>query len=324
MEGLEARVKRLDPAWRLSITETLQELGWKKNPFDELAIHAAEYLAKEMEHDVVYSRVTRLHPLAKEGSPVAVPTYSQGAEPVQIVADRLLNTAYQKNILSSDNQRVVAPVKSEAERHPHGFLELAGEAVSDQDRAKVAYVARQLKGWYDHTFSLDELTGLYCRAQFERDCGFMVKDATESGHPLALIMIDGNGVKEVNELLGYDRGNEWMAAIGIGLRNANRRDIDNFYRMSPTGDEFGLLLPGTDSDGARRFYDSVVVPNVRREIDAFLKQHGTPKPLQRYAGRPTEAGISNILETEVDSPFRLRSLAEERLHTAKAESKYSR
>jgi diguanylate cyclase len=88
----------------------------------------------------------------------------------------------------------------------------------------------------------DELTGLpNRRALYER-----LRRGTADG-PLALLLIDLDGFKEVNDSLGHNAGDLLLRKIGPRLRDA-LRDEDLLARLG--GDEFGFLLDGADVSAA--------------------------------------------------------------------------
>ena len=91
---------------------------------------------------------------------------------------------------------------------------------------------RQLAYW-------DRLTSLPNRAQF-RD---LVQAATQLGEPLAVVMLDLDRFKHVNDVLGYAFGDRLLQGVAQRLKDAVRPG-DLVARLG--GDEFALLLPRTD------------------------------------------------------------------------------
>ncbi len=75
------------------------------------------------------------------------------------------------------------------------------------------------------------------------------------GHPLALLMIDLDGFKQINDAHGHLRGDELLAAMADGLRQATR-ETDVVARYG--GDEFAVLLPDTDSARANGVAERLV------------------------------------------------------------------
>lgn len=93
----------------------------------------------------------------------------------------------------------------------------------------------------------DSLTGLYNRRYtFERGAQEVLR-SRRSGEPLALVMIDLDHFKRINDVHGHAAGDAALVAVADALR-AGLRQIDVLGRIG--GEEFLLILPSTDSTGA--------------------------------------------------------------------------
>ena len=93
----------------------------------------------------------------------------------------------------------------------------------------------------------DGLTGLPNRCALHDTLRRMVAQAGRSLSPLAAIALDLDHFKEINDRFGHDKGDDVLAAVGR-LLAANVRESDVAARVG--GEEFCILLPDTDLDGA--------------------------------------------------------------------------
>ena len=100
----------------------------------------------------------------------------------------------------------------------------------------------------------DYLTGLYNRIYFEEE---KKRLDTPRQLPISIIMGDINGLKLINDGFGHSKGDEVLIEIAEILKSCCRKE-DIVSRIG--GDEFGILLPKTDSKSAQqicnRIYDT--------------------------------------------------------------------
>lgn len=93
----------------------------------------------------------------------------------------------------------------------------------------------------------DTMTGLFNARHFHTVAAMEVSRAERSGEPLALVMIDSDSLKHLNDLRGHQQGDEHIRRIGRVLRS-HLRLSDHAFRYA--GDEFLLLLPNTGPEAA--------------------------------------------------------------------------
>ncbi len=87
----------------------------------------------------------------------------------------------------------------------------------------------------------DILTGLHNRAAFQSALAEAIADAEAHGEGLAVVMIDMDYFKQVNDTFGHDAGDALLRALAGQLRRAFRHG-DTVARLG--GDEFAVLLRG--------------------------------------------------------------------------------
>lgn len=106
--------------------------------------------------------------------------------------------------------------------------------------------------------SIDELTGLGNFRAFQERLRIEVERSRRTGTSLVLVLIDLDQFKSYNDNYGHRRGNEFLRVCGQ-LFTDSVRTADGVYRFG--GDEFAIVLPGTELEEARR-----VVTRVRNEF----------------------------------------------------------
>lgn len=89
--------------------------------------------------------------------------------------------------------------------------------------------------------TIDPLTRLPNRSEFEQRSEHALADASRSGRAACLLLFDLDGFKNVNDSYGHQVGDELLTIVGSRLRGAVRRH-DVVARWG--GDEFVVLMPG--------------------------------------------------------------------------------
>jgi diguanylate cyclase (GGDEF)-like protein len=122
-------------------------------------------------------------------------------------------------------------------------LEPADRAVIEGALTRAERTESELRFLADH----DPLTGLLNRRSFRRELDSYASFSARYGGLGAVMVIDIDGLKEVNDRFGHQVGDNLIRRVANVLRE-RVRGTDLVARLS--GDEFAVLVPQTDVEGA--------------------------------------------------------------------------
>jgi diguanylate cyclase (GGDEF)-like protein len=114
---------------------------------------------------------------------------------------------------------------------------------------------RELQRDLVHQVSHDRLTGLPNRHEIEERLDRASARASRTRSALAVLFVDLDGFKAVNDRLGHDAGDELLCAVARRIEGCLRRS-DSAGRLG--GDEFGLVAEGVGRDEAVALAERVV------------------------------------------------------------------
>jgi diguanylate cyclase (GGDEF)-like protein/PAS domain S-box-containing protein len=120
-----------------------------------------------------------------------------------------------------------------------------------QDISERKEMARRLEYVVNHDF----LTGLLNRRHFELELAKEIERATRYGAPGAVLLIDLDNFKDINDTFGHRAGDDVLKGVA-GLLRQRLRHTDMIARVG--GDEFAVLLTQTDAEQVRIVADEVV------------------------------------------------------------------
>lgn len=101
----------------------------------------------------------------------------------------------------------------------------------------------------------DALTGVLNRRAFSEALRKEIIRAKRASTPLAILYIDIDDFKALNDAQGHQRGDEVLRLISRSLTESSR-EIDIVARLG--GDEFCVVLPGVDEEGANAYRNRFV------------------------------------------------------------------
>jgi two-component system cell cycle response regulator len=115
----------------------------------------------------------------------------------------------------------------------------------------------------------DALTGLFNRRYMETHVGALVEQASARGKPLAVLVLDIDYFKSINDTWGHDAGDDVLREFALRIKKSIR-GIDLACRYG--GEEFVVIMPETDMTVSTK-----VAERLRRRIA------GEPFPIQQGA-----------------------------------------
>ena len=183
----------------------------------------------------------------------------------------------------------------------------------------------------------DSLTGLGNRLLFKEQLEEALTDDSVASHPLAVLFLDLDGFKAVNDTLGHSIGDLLLKSVATKLRDILPR-TDRIARLG--GDEFAILQisaaqPGSSIALAKKIIEVVGQPNsidghdvtvgasvgiaVARpgdmNTDNFLKS----ADLAMYSAKSDGRGTYRMFDPEMDAIVQARRLLERDMRTALAQ-----
>ena len=114
-----------------------------------------------------------------------------------------------------------------------------------------------LRANLDHSLELavtDQLTGLHNRRYMTGQLEALMRRSVAGGEPVAVLMIDIDHFKTVNDSFGHDVGDEVLREFAVRLAS-NVRAVDLPVRHG--GEEFVVVMPDTDLEAARRVAERI-------------------------------------------------------------------
>lgn len=162
---------------------------------------------------------------------------------------------------------------------------------------------RRGEAFYHDLSEHDGLTGLHNNRAFLDRYGRALERAIATREPLAIVLIDVDRLKAINDAFGHPAGNEALIHVAEALRSS-KRAADVAARWG--GDEFAILLEGADAAAATRVAERVI---------AHLR--ATPLRLDRRSA-PVSVTIGICTAAEPSSSSDLFAAADRALFAGKA------
>lgn len=157
----------------------------------------------------------------------------------------------------------------------------------------------------------DGLTGLLNKRQFDVLFADEWKRAHRSKSPLSLIIMDIDHFKAYNDTYGHALGDDCLVKIAHAISDTVKRDIDKVARVG--GEEFAIILPDTDLEGAQ-----FVAERIRQCIEGLSIPHADSATTNCVT---TSVGVSSTIPSKKLIARELIKTADMALYQAKAKGR---
>ena len=158
----------------------------------------------------------------------------------------------------------------------------------------------------------DALTGLPNRLLFTDRLEHAVEGARRRGEPVALLFLDLDGFKAVNDRFGHASGDEALAAVASRLAGLVRRE-DTLARIG--GDEFTVLLEGAHAENDALHVAERVVLAMRKPFDLWGHRLRLGVSVGLAVSEPGSAEASELLRRADIALYRAKAVGKSRVVT---------
>ncbi len=155
----------------------------------------------------------------------------------------------------------------------------------------------------------DFLTGLKTRGYFEQQLELEIKRAGRKQTPIALLMIDIDHFKALNDTYGHHVGDQVLRDVSAVLMK-DMREVDTAARYG--GEEFVIVLPETNTAGAMQ-----VANRVRRGVEQSKFFAGSPRQVEHLT---ISIGVA-IFDQDAQTKRDLIEAADSALYAAKSQGR---
>ncbi|HXO20709.1 MAG TPA: diguanylate cyclase [Thermoanaerobaculia bacterium] len=159
--------------------------------------------------------------------------------------------------------------------------------------------------------SIDGLTGIANRRQFDATLNAEWRRAVRAGTPLALVLIDIDDFKRFNDAYGHQRGDDCLQRVAGCLRARLQRAGDLVARYG--GEEFVVVLPATAHEAALATAEAL-----RAGVEGLGIEHGSSSVAEVVT---VSLGVAAALPAAGRSPEEQLAAADRALYLAKREGK---
>lgn len=242
--------------------------------------------------EIVGSNTRRLR--GPDTDPDAAQEIEEAIERGENTTTRILN--YKKNGTPFWNLVRIRPLDPDLD-DPRYFLDV------QQDITEMERMNQKL----EEMSRTDSLTGLDNKREFTRYLKEEWNRARRQDEPLGLVMFDLDRFKDYNDHYGHVAGDDVLEAVGETINESLKRPADRGARFG--GEEFAVILPKTDEQGAYQLAEEIRERFQARKIEHEVSDVESVMTLS--------GGVASMVPDEKDQEERLIERADETLYSAK-------
>jgi diguanylate cyclase (GGDEF)-like protein len=226
------------------------------------------------------------------------PIDRHSGEALRLDASRVLDSIARAEELTERASELEALVATRTEQLE---LEIAGRRTAQENLHQANLSLRR-------ALLRDGLTGLQNRPSFDEHLSRAWAAHRRSQEPLSVLMVDVDHFKLYNDTYGHLAGDTCLRQVALRLKAAVPRKQDVIARFG--GEEFAVILPGTDTDGAL-----LVAERLLRELREAAIEHSSSKHPSRRVS--VSIGVGTTAAKGVDSIEALLEFADQAMYAAK-------
>jgi diguanylate cyclase (GGDEF)-like protein/hemerythrin-like metal-binding protein/PAS domain S-box-containing protein len=187
------------------------------------------------------------------------------------------------------------------------IVDISAQKRAEEEIGRLAHQLELERDYAQASASIDALTRVANRRQFDevlRGDFFRLKRSNE---PLSLIMLDIDHFKKYNDEYGHLAGDECLRSIGETLKRIVARAHDKVARYG--GEEFAVIMPETGARGA-----FVIAERIRKAVEELSIAH-VASPVSPWV--TVSLGLVTVSPSGLAAPEKVIELADKALYEAK-------